>query len=215
MLCPADRNGGRPIFSSNTDPKMPVSYGYQFHPGYRKSTQENRAVYGDVIPLARCRHHANQPFDCLNLSFSFNVYPSSHVWENTPEEMYGTSKKTIEALEAGLQRLTDNEKSFYVYRSLVRLYIEVGREKDAESLINRFKSSMKPDDLQAHFVLGTMLEIANQSEEVLAVFEKFEKRHPDNPMPRGSSPESMRNSVIPISRGISKKRSMSHCREMC
>ena len=180
LLCPADRNGGRPIFSSNTDPKMPVSYGYQFHPGYRKSTQENRAVYGDVIPLARCRHHANQPFDCLNLSFSFNVYPSSHVWENTPEEMYGTSKKTIEALEAGLQRLTDNEKSFYVYRSLVRLYIEVGREKDAGSLINRFKSSMKPDDLQAHFVLGTMLEIANQSEEVLAVFEKFEKRHPDN-----------------------------------
>ena len=180
LLCPADRNGGRPIFSSNTDPKMPVSYGYQFHPGYRKSTQENRAVYGDVIPLARCRHHANQPFDCLNLSFSFNVYPSSHVWENTPEEMYGTSKKTIEALEAGFQRLTDNEKSFDVYRSLVRLYIEVGRKKDAESLINRFKSSMKPDDLQAHFVLGTMLEIANQSEEVLAVFEKFEKRHPDN-----------------------------------
>ena len=180
LLCPADRNGGRPIFSSNTDPKMPVSYGYQFHPGYRKSTQENRAIYSDVIPLARCRHHANQPFDCLNLSFSFNVYPSSHVWENTPEEMYGTSKKTIEALEAALQRLTDNEKSFDVYRSLVRLYIEVGREKDAGSLINRFKSSMKPDDLQAHFVLGTMLEIANQSEEVLAVFEKFEKRHPDN-----------------------------------
>ena len=114
------------------------------------------------------------------MSFSFNVYPSSHVWENTSEEMYGTSKSTIEALEAGLQRLTDNEKSFYVYRALVRLYIEVGREKDAESLINRFKLCMKPDDLQAHFVLGSMIEIANQSEEVLAVFEKFEERHRNN-----------------------------------
>ena len=181
LLCAADKLGGKPVFAGNADPKMPVSYGYQFHPGYRKSTAENRAIYGDVIPIARCRHHADQPFDCLNLSFSFNVYPSSHVWENTPEEMYGTSKRTIEALEAGLQRLTDNEKSFYVYLALVRLYIEVGREKDAKSLIDRFKLRMKPDDLQAHFVLGSMLGMANQHEEVLKVFENLEKRQPNNP----------------------------------
>ena len=180
LLCAADKLGGKPVFGSNADPKMPVSYGYQFHPGYRKSTAENRAIYGEVIPLARCRHHTNQPFDCLNLSFALKVYPSSHVWENTPEEMYGTPKKTIEALEAGLQQLADNEKSFYVYRSLVRLYIEIGREKDAENLINRFKSTLKTDNLEAHFLLGAMLEMANRDKEVLAVFEKLEQRYPDN-----------------------------------
>ena len=181
LLCPADRVGGKALFPPNIDPKMPVSYGYGFHPGYRKTTTENRAMYGDVLPLVRCRHHANQPFECLNLSFSFEVYPSRQVWETTPEDMYGTTEKAIEALEKGLQQQPDNERLFYdVYPALARLYIEVGREKDADALMNRFKSAMKPDDLQAHFVLGGMLEIANQDEKVLVVFEKLEKRYPDN-----------------------------------
>ena len=179
LLCPADTKGGKPLFLINADPKMPVSYGYQFHTGYRERTRENLAIYGDVIPLARCRHHTNQSFACLNLSFSLKVYQSSNVWEQTPEEMYGTPEETITALEAGLQQ-QDNEPSFHLYSSLVRLYIEVGRLEDANSLINRFTSAIKPDDLQAHFVLRTMLEIANRGEEVLAVFEKFEKRYPNN-----------------------------------
>ena len=179
LICPADTKGGKPLFLINADPKMPVSYGYQFHTGYRERTRENLAIYGDVIPLARCRHHTNQSFACLNLSFSLKVYQSSNVWEQTPEEMYGTPEETITALEAGLQQ-QDNEPSFHLYSSLVRLYIEVGRLEDANSLINRFTSAIKPDDLQAHFVLRTMLEIANRGEEVLAVFEKFEKRYPNN-----------------------------------
>ena len=179
LLCPEDDQGGKPIFSGNTDPKMPVSYGYQFHPGYRKGTRENLTVYGDVIPLARCRHHANQVFECLNLGFSFKVYWSSGPWEYTPEDMYESTEKAIEALENGLQRQADNERFFHVYESLVRLYIEVGREKDAESLINRFKLILKPDDLQTHTVLAAMLETANRYEEVLKVFEKLEKRYPD------------------------------------
>lgn len=180
LLCPADRVGGRALFPPNVDPKMPVSYGYGLRPGYRESTPKNRAMYGDVIPLVRCRHHANQPFECLNLSFAFKVYPSSRVWEYTPEEMYGTPEKTIEALENGLQRQADNPPFFYVYRSLARLYIEVGREKDAKNLANHFKSTMNPDDLQAHFALGAMLEIANQHQEMLKVFEKLEERYPDD-----------------------------------
>ena len=180
LLCPADRIGGRALFPPNVDPKMPVSYGYGLRPGYRESTPKNRAMYGDVIPLVRCRHHANQPFECLNLSFAFKVYPSSRVWEYTPEEMYGTPEKTIEALENGLQRQADNPPFFYVYRSLARLYIEVGREKDAKNLANHFKSTMNPDDLQAHFALGAMLEIANQHQEMLKVFEKLEERYPDD-----------------------------------
>ena len=180
LLCPGDRVGGKALFPPNIDPKMPVSYGYGLRPGYRESTPKNRAMYGDVIPLVRCRHHANQPFECLNLSFAFKVYPSSRVWEYTPEEMYGTPEKTIEALENGLQRQADNPPFFYVYRSLARLYIEVGREKDAENLANHFKSTMNPDDLQAHFALGAMLEIANQHQEMLKVFEKLEERYPDD-----------------------------------
>ena len=183
LLCPADTKGGKPLFLINADPKMPVSYGYQFHTGYRERTRGNLAIYGDVIPLARCRHHTNQSFACLNLSFSFKVYQSSNVWEDAPEEMYGTLEETITALEAGLQqqeRQLDNHLAFHLYSSLVRLYIEVGRLEDANRLINRFKSDIKPDDLQAHFLLGTMLEMANRDEEVLVVFEKFEKRHPNN-----------------------------------
>lgn len=179
LICPADTKGGKPLFLINADPKMPVSYGYQFHTGYRERTRENLAIYGDVIPLARCRHHTNQSFACLNLSFSLKVYQSSNVWEQTPEEMYGTPEETITALETGLQQ-QDSEPSFHLYSSLVRLYIEVGRLEDANRLINRFKSVIKPDDLQAHFLLGRMLEMANRDEEVLAVFEKFEKRYPNN-----------------------------------
>ncbi len=180
LLCPADTKGGKPLFLINADPNMPVSYGYQFHTGYRERTRENLAVYGDVIPLARCRHHINQPFACLNLSFSFKVYPSSNVWEDAPEEMYGTLEETITALEAGLQRQLDNHRAFHLYASLVRLYIEVGQQEDANRLINRFKSAIKPNDLQAHFLLRTMLGMANRDEEVLAVFEKLEERYPDN-----------------------------------
>ena len=184
LLCPADKVGGKALFPPNIDPKMPVSYGYGLHPGYRESTPKNRAMYGDVLPLVRCRHHMNKPFECLNLSFAFKVYPSSQVWEYTPEEMYGTPKKAIKALEKGLQQHADNERFFhvyrYVYRALARLYIEVGREKDVDNLVNRFKSTMKPDDLQAHFDLGTMLKMANRDKEVLEVFEKLEKRYPDN-----------------------------------
>ena len=184
LLCPADSVGGKALFPPNIDPKMPVSYGYGLHPGYRESTPKNRAMYGDVLPLVRCRHHANQPFECLNLSFAFKVYPSSQVWEDTPEEMYGTPEKAIEALEKGLQQHGDDERFFhisrYVYRALARLYIEGGREKDIDNLINRFKSTLRSNDLQAHFELGLMLEMANRDEEVVKVFEKIEEQYPDN-----------------------------------
>ena len=178
LLCPADEHSGKPYFLINTDPKMPVSYDYQFHPRYRDAKTEERLVYGDVLPLVRCRHHTNQMFECLNLSFAFKIYWSSGVYK--PDEMYETTEEAIEALEKGLQRETDNEQFFHVYRTLVHLYIEVGREKDAEHLINRFKSIIKPDDLSAHFVLSTMLRMANQHAEVLKVFENLEKRQPNN-----------------------------------
>lgn len=184
LLCPVDGERGKSAYPINEDPKMPVSYDYQFHPKYREEKTEERFIYGDVIPLARCRHHENQPFECLNLSFSFEVYPSTGIY--TPEEMYGSPEKAIVALEAGLQRLPDYTHSFFseraseLYRSLVRLYNEVEREKDAEVLISRFKSIIKPDDLKAQFVLGEMFELMKRDEEALSVFDKLEKQNSDS-----------------------------------
>jgi hypothetical protein len=54
LICPSDRFGGRAIFPRNVDPKMPVSYGYQFKSKYQERIQENRTIYGDGVPLVRC-----------------------------------------------------------------------------------------------------------------------------------------------------------------
>ena len=178
LICPADGLGGRTVFASNRDPKMPVSYGYQFHPAYRVAKTEERLMYGDVLPLVRCRHHENQPFECHNLSFAFKVYWSTGIYK--PDEMYETVEEAIEALEKGFKRQGDNKRFFRLYPTLARFYIEVGREKDVDSLVNRFKSIIKPDSLSDNFCLGSMLEIANRYEEVLKVFEKLEERYPDN-----------------------------------
>lgn len=178
LLCPADEEGGKPYFLVNTDPKMSISYDYQFHPQYRKDKTEERLMYGDVLPLVRCRHHENQPFECHNLSFAFKVYWSSGPYK--PDEMYATVEEAIEALENGLQQQADNERFFHFYTTLARFYIEVGREKDVEGIVNRFKSVMNPDSIEDNFRLGSILEISNQPKETLKVFEKLEKQYPDS-----------------------------------
>ncbi|MXZ00173.1 redoxin domain-containing protein [Candidatus Poribacteria bacterium] len=48
-------------------------------------------------------------------------------------------EKSIADLEAKLQLHPDDESFFYIYRILIRLYIEAGREKDIDQLIDRFK----------------------------------------------------------------------------
>ena len=50
-----------------------------------------------------------------------------------------TIEKSIADLEAKLQQHPDNASFFYIYRILIRLYIEAGREKDIDQLIDRFK----------------------------------------------------------------------------
>ena len=177
LLCPADEDGGKTYFLVNADPKLSVSYDYQFHPKYRADKTQERLMYGDVLPLVRCRHHANQAFECLNLNFAFKVFWSSGVY--TPEEMYETVEEAIAALEAGIQQQQADEKFFHIYESLVRFYIEVGREEDVEELVNRFKSVMRPNSIMDNFRLGSMFEITNQPEEALKVFEKLEKRYPN------------------------------------
>ena len=178
LLCPADELGGKPIFSHNADPKMPASYGYQFHPEYREEKAQQREVYGDAIPLVRCRHHENQPFDCLNLSFSFKVYPSSHVWEFTPEDMYGSHEAAIAAFEEALEQHPDDPRFFEIYPQLIKHYTEVRNEQSANALIARLKSHMTTD-LDSYRVLFDVLVRAKRYEDLLEVFKEAEQQHPD------------------------------------
>ncbi len=124
---------------------MPVSYGYQFHPEYRARKSEQRLVYGDVIPLVRCRHHGNEDFDCLNLSFSYEIYKSTSRWESAPEELYGSHEAAITAFEDALERYPDDQRFFRLYPDLVSLYMKVGNVQAAYALVARLKSDMKLD----------------------------------------------------------------------
>lgn len=179
FICPSDKENGKPIFTQSTDPEMPVSYSYELNPRYREWKTEQRKVYGDAMPLVRCRHHANDDFEVLNLSFSSKVYQSSNLWEYKPEEIYESVEETIATLDAGIQQHPDSANLVY-YPALLRLYIKVEREEDAENLINRYKETLKPDDIRGHFVLGDMLQLMHRDEEMLQLFTKLEEQSPEN-----------------------------------
>ena len=182
LICPSDRNAGKAVMSRNVDPKMPVSYGYQFHPEYRGDRiTDRRLIYGDVVPLVRCRHHANREFHCLNLSFSYKVSKSISFWELQPEQLYETEAEAVTALEAGLQKQPDNPSlSCYVYPALARLYIKIGRDGDVDALITQFKSVMDPGYDHDFFALADMLEMRDRNEEVLQLFKEREEKNPKN-----------------------------------
>ena len=178
LICPTDEDDGKTVFSENTDPKMPVSYGYQFHPEYREEKSAQREMYGDVMPLVRCRHHRNEDFDCLNLSFSSKIYKSSAVWEYTPEDIYGSHEAAIAALEDALARHPDDPRFFEVYPQLIRLYTKVGNEQSANVLIERLKSA-PTTDLDSYRMLFDVLARAERYEEMLEIFKEAEQQHPD------------------------------------
>ena len=176
LLCPADELGGKPIFTGNADPKIPVSYGYQFHPEYRAMKSEERFVYGDVIPLARCRHHKNQAFTCLNLSFAFKVFWSSGVY--TPEEIYGSHEAAITALEETLERHPDDPRFFEIYPRLIRLHTKVGNEQSANAIIERLKS-YRTTDIDYYRMLFDVLVRTERYEEMLEIFKAAEREFPN------------------------------------
>ena len=182
LICPGDRNGGMALFSPNIDPKMPVSYGYQFRPAYRRKKTEERLMFGDVVPLVRCRHHPNLGSPCLNLSFAFKISKSLSRWEDAPEQLYETPEQTIAALEAGLERQPHHERlSYYVYPSLARLYIKTGHKEKVDGLIKLLKSTMNPNSARDNFTLGTLLGLMNRNEEALQLFNKLKAQNPDDP----------------------------------
>ncbi len=181
LICPADKENGQVFHSFNEDKNRSISYDYQFHPEYREEKSEQRLIYGDAMPLVRCRHHKNQEFTCLNLSFAFEVFTSSGNWEYTPEDMYGSPEKSIEALEAGLKHQPKNHLvAEFAYTTLVHLYIDAGRMEDAKKFVNRLKMTMNQDNLKTWFLLGELLEMTNQREECLTIFEQLEEQYPED-----------------------------------
>ena len=181
LICPADKIGGKPVYTPSTDPEMPVSYSYEFSTKFREWKTEQRNVFGDAIPLIRCRHHANEDFVALNLSFSSKVYRSPHAWESRPEVIYGSLEEAITTLAAGIQQHpTSAENLGYVYPMLVDFYMKAERVEDAENFINRYKETLKPDNIRGHFVLGDMLGRMNRDEELLQLFTKLEELSPEN-----------------------------------
>ncbi len=190
LVCPADVVGGNPRLGGNPryspdptiDGKIPGSYDYQFHPSHRNKSiiKTQRAFYGDVVPLVRCWHHQTQEFRCINLDFAYRVYKSPMWWDRDLEMAYGGIEPAIAALEAGLKKMPNQEYFFYVYPRLLDLYIKAKKEKEADSLITRFKTVMKPNNIRHNMLLGTMLESRNQVEEMLKLFDELLEHHKEN-----------------------------------
>jgi len=181
LLCPADEESGKPLFSSTTDPEMSVSYDYQFHPENREGRNEERLVYGDVIPLIRCFHHLNEDFegDRLNLGFSLNVYRSIANWKYVPEDMYGSYEAAITAFENALSQHPDDRRFFDLHPMLVVLYTKVGDEQSADAMIERLKSGTVPDIKGYRWVLR-ILATVGLYDGLLEIFKVAEQQHPDD-----------------------------------
>ena len=152
LVCPADEEKGVPILPYDEDPNLPVSYEYEIRPEYRAWIDEERRVYGDVNPIVRCKYHADPTADStlmanlyLNLSFSYRIYKSTGRWTDHPVEVYGSLEAAIKAFEKGIRHVPENQSYFGLYPGLVRLYVEAGREQDADNLISSFKSVMQPE----------------------------------------------------------------------
>ena len=203
FICPADDEDGKAGFLPNTDlvaiskiigrigflqdidPRMPVSYTYELAPEYRDKKNEQRLVFGDVIPLIRCWHHVNEDSGVLNLSFASQIYRSSKIWEHTPEDMYGSHAAALTAIEEILarppddKRYPDGQRFFNLYPQLVRLHTLLGSEQSAAALIERLKSGMI-QDLQGYQTLFDILKTVERYEDLLAFFQVAEQQYPDN-----------------------------------
>lgn len=194
LICPADEDKGIPILPYDVDPNLPVSYSYDCDPEYYQQwLKHERNVYGDANPIVRCSHHANPDSDSvlvsnlyLNLSYSNNVYLSDPFWRKHPIRMYGGIDAAIKGYERALQLVPEDPNFFDLYSELVRLYVSAEREKDAENLIDSFKSIMKPhgEDIMRfrdYFTLLEMLRACNKHQEALQLCQNLERTEQKNP----------------------------------
>ena len=96
------------------------------------------------------------------------------------EDLNGaTLEKAIADLETKLQQQSDHESLLDIYPMLARLYVESGREKDVDQLIDRFKVVMNPENLQDHLTLSYLLKKANRDADVLQLFKNLAAQYPE------------------------------------
>ena len=194
LICPADEDQGIPILPYDTDPNLPVSYNYDCDPEYyQRWMKKERHVYNDANPIVRCPHHANPDSDStllsnvhLNLSFSNTIYLSEADWKKHPIRMYGGIEAAIAGYERALQRVPEDPYFFNLYSELIRLYVEAERRNDAESLIDNFKSIMKPHDenimrFRDYWTFIDLLKVIGRHEEALQLLQHLEKTEQENP----------------------------------
>ena len=192
LICPADEDQGVPILPYNTDPNLPVSYNYDCDPEYYQRWMRNeRNVYADANPIVRCPHHATPDSDStllsnlhLNLSFSNTIYLSEADWKKHPIRMYGGIEAAITGYERALQLVPEDPDFFNLYSELIRLYVRAGRNEDAENLIDRFKSVMKPDEnimrFRDYWTLVDMLKVVSKHQEALQLLQHLENTEQEN-----------------------------------
>ena len=181
LICPADKKDGEAFHPYAKELKNAISYDYQLSPKFRKSMMETQILFGDVTPLVRCLHHNKRTIaNTLNLSFGNKVYQAPYSWQSSPVKIYGSIETAIDALEAGFQKVPDNERFFSSYPTLLNLYMKAERMEDAETLIERFKVLVKPNNYWHNSYLGDMYKKMNRGDEELQVFENFEKQNPKN-----------------------------------
>ena len=197
LICAADEDQGVPILPYNTDPNLPVSYNYEYDPEYYQHwLKHERNVYADANPIVRCPHHANPDSDStllsnlyLNLSFSNTIYLSEADWRKHPIRMYGGIEAAIAGYERALQRAPEDPYFFNLYSELIRLYVEAERGNDAESLIDNFKSVMKPNDenimrFRDYWTFIDLLKVIGRHEEALQLLQHLERTEQENPFIR-------------------------------
>ena len=100
--------------------------------------------------------------------------------QESSEDLNGaTLEKSIADLEAKLHGQPDHESLLDIYPTLACLYIESGRKKDVDQLIDRFKGGMNSENFQDHLTLSYLLKKANRDADVLQLFKKLEAEYPE------------------------------------
>ena len=100
--------------------------------------------------------------------------------------MYGNLKAAITEYERALQLVPEDPNFFHLYSELIRLYVRAEQGKDAESLIEDFKSVMKPHDedimrFRDYWTLVDMLKVVGKHQEALQLLQHLEKNEQENP----------------------------------
>ncbi len=182
LICPADKNGGKALYTRAQDPNKPVSYNYELLPNQKKQVLETQIMFGDVTPLIRCMHHneKNSIDNILNLSFGYKVYLAHYYWQDALEKIYGNVEDTIAALENGFQNMPNNQRFFSAYPKLLKLYIKAERTDEADNLITRYKTFIDSKNVYHYGYLGDMLRDMKRNDEELKLYEDLEEKMPKN-----------------------------------